>query len=69
METQLYKSSHNNKPHQINKMSIGFLRNQLEYINRTGINIEFKDALLKEYKERIKHINVFLPLSDNYFKK
>lgn len=52
------------KVHIIDKMSIGYLKNQIEFISHTGIKEEYLSDLQKAYKQKTKII--FKPLLDEH---
>lgn len=56
--------SRQGKEHSVDKMSVGYLKNQIEYISRTGIKEEYLDTLKKEFKEKTKPI--FIQLKDEH---
>lgn len=47
-----YDSIYNINVIEIKNMSVGFIINQLKFINKTNINIEYKDVLNKELKRK-----------------
>jgi hypothetical protein len=63
-EQVIIYTSRQGKKHRIDKMSIGYLRTQITYIIRTGINYEYLTALQKAYNKRTQPI--FKPLLDEY---
>ena len=50
------------KEHSIDKMSKGYLKNQIEFITRTGIKEEYLSDLKQAYKEKTRII--FIQLID-----
>ena len=44
------------KPIAIDKMSKGYLKNQIEYIEHTGVKEEYLDVLKEQLKEKNKKI-------------
>ena len=52
------------REHSVDKMSVGYLKNQIEYISRTNINEEYLATLKQEFKEKTKPI--FIQLKDEH---
>lgn len=44
----------------IDKLSVGCLKNQIAYIERTGLKIEYLSALKKEYSNKTKKTFKFI---------
>lgn len=55
MTKKIYKNPYVSRvanTHEIEEMSTGFIKTQLDYIDHTEFNIEYRDKLQKEYNKR-----------------